>query len=113
MSPEPTSPQASAAQNVAASGAQFLTFMLSGEEYGVDILRVQEIKGWESATEIPNMPDYIRGVINLRGTIVPIVDLRRRFAMVSTEYTSTTVIIVLMVKGAEGDFRSHLDGRCG
>ncbi len=106
MSPEPTSPQASTAQNVTASGAQFLTFMLGGEEYGVDILRVQEIKGWESATEIPNMPDYIRGVINLRGTIVPIVDLRRRFAMVSTEYTSTTVIIVLMVKNAEGAQRT-------
>lgn len=51
--------------------SEFLTFMLNGEEYGVDILRVQEIKGWDEVTSVPNMPDYIRGVINLRGTIVP------------------------------------------
>ena len=60
---------------------QHLTFILAGEEYGVDILRVQEIKGWDSVTPIPNTPDYIKGVINLRGTIVPIVDLRQRFNM--------------------------------
>jgi purine-binding chemotaxis protein CheW len=106
MAPEPSTPQTSAVLTVTSSSAQFLTFMLSGEEYGVDILRVQEIKGWESATEIPNMPDYIRGVINLRGTIVPIVDLRRRFGMANIEYTSTTVIIVLMVKNAEGAQRT-------
>ncbi len=82
---------------------QFLTFMLNGEEYGVDILRVQEIKGWESATEIPNTPPYIRGVINLRGTIVPVIDLRRRFELEAIEYTSTTVIIVLRIRAGEAE----------
>jgi purine-binding chemotaxis protein CheW len=77
---------------------QFLTFMLAGEEYGVDILRVQEIKGWENATEIPNTPDYIQGVMNLRGTIVPIVDLRSRFELEQVEYSNTTVVIVLKIK---------------
>jgi purine-binding chemotaxis protein CheW len=77
---------------------QFLTFMLAGEEYGVDILRVQEIKGWENATEIPNTPEYIRGVMNLRGTIVPIVDLRSRFELEKVEYSNTTVVIVLKIK---------------
>jgi len=77
---------------------QFLTFMLAGEEYGVDILRVQEIKGWESATEIPNTPDYIEGVMNLRGTIVPIINLRSRFALERIDYSNTTVVIVLKIK---------------
>ncbi len=77
---------------------QFLTFVLGEEEYGVDILRVQEIKGWERATAIPNTPDYICGVMNLRGAVVPVVDLRRRFALESTEYLSTTVVIVVKVE---------------
>ena len=77
---------------------EFLTFMLNGEEYGVDILRVQEIKGWDSVTSVPNMPDYIRGVINLRGTIVPVIDLRRRFDLETLDYSGTTVVIVLRVK---------------
>lgn len=106
MNPEMSKNPSTSPLDAGTHGEQFLTFMLNGEEYGVDILRVQEIKGWESATEIPNMPDYIRGVINLRGTIVPIVDLRRRFAMSSTEYTSTTVIIVLMVRNPEGATRT-------
>ena len=80
---------------------QFLTFMLAGEEYGVDILRVQEIKGWDSVTQVPNTPEYIRGVINLRGTIVPIVDLRLRFKMEKMEYGATTVVIVLKVMNEE------------
>jgi purine-binding chemotaxis protein CheW len=68
--------------------------MLGNEEFGVDILRVQEIKGWGNVTKIPNMPDYILGVINLRGTIVPIMDLRKRFKLPKAEYNTTTVIIV-------------------
>jgi len=80
-----------------ADGNQFLTFLLAGEEYGVDILRVQEIKGWNTVTPIPNTPEYIRGVINLRGTIVPIVDLRRRFGLEPMEYGPMTVVIVLKV----------------
>ena len=74
---------------------QYLTFLLAGEEYGVDILRVQEIKGWDSVTQIPNTPAYIKGVINLRGTIVPIVDLRERFTLESIPYGVTTVVINL------------------
>lgn len=77
--------------------SEFLTFMLNGEEYGVDILRVQEIKGWDEVTSVPNMPEYIRGVINLRGTIVPVIDLRRRFDLDILEYSGTTVVIVLRV----------------
>lgn len=81
---------------------QYLTFLLGNEEYGVDILRVQEIKGWERATEIPNTPDYIPGVMNLRGTVIPIVDLRRRFELGAADYTSTTVVIVLRIEGETG-----------
>ncbi len=77
---------------------QYLTFILGVEEYGVDILRVQEIKGWDTATEIPNTPDYIQGVMNLRGIIVPIIDLRKRFDLEKVEYGKTTVVIVLKVK---------------
>jgi len=83
-------------------GDQYLTFMLAGEEYGVDILRVQEIKGWDNVTPIPNTPKYIKGVINLRGTIVPIVDLRERFSIEAIPYGPTTVVIVLRVNGEKG-----------
>lgn len=82
---------------------QFLTFILAGEEYGVDILSVQEIKGWGGVTPIPNTPPYVRGVINLRGTIVPIVDLRLRFDLPSIEYGRTTVVIVVGVKSGESE----------
>jgi len=83
-------------------GNQYLTFLLAGEEYGVDILRVQEIKGWDNVTMIPNTPDYIKGVINLRGTIVPIVDLRARFSLETIPYGITTVVIVLRVNSDNG-----------
>lgn len=88
------------ADNLSETGSnQYLTFMLGEEEYGVDILRVQEIKGWEDTTAIPNTPGYILGVMNLRGTVVPIVDLRLRFQLDSAEYLPTTVVIVLRVEG--------------
>jgi purine-binding chemotaxis protein CheW len=77
---------------------QYLTFMLAGEEYGVDILRVQEIKGWDTVATIPNTPAYIKGVINLRGTIVPIIDLRERFGLERLAYGPTTVVIILKVQ---------------
>lgn len=95
--------QATESENlVVGDGAdQFLTFILAGEEYGVDILRVQEIKGWDKPTPIPNTPDYIKGVMNLRGTIVPIVDLRQRFGLEVLEYGPTTVVIVLRIMNAE------------
>lgn len=78
---------------------QYLTFLLGEEEYGVEILRVQEIKGWDSVTRIPNSPYYLCGVLNLRGTIVPVVDLRLRFGMPPRAYTPTTVVVVLKVDG--------------
>lgn len=81
---------------------QYLTFLLAGEEYGVDILRVQEIKGWDAVTQLPNTPAFIRGVINLRGTIVPIIDLRLRFKLQQLEYGPTTVVIMLRVEGQSG-----------
>jgi len=81
---------------------QFLTFELADEAYGVDILKVQEIRGWESVREIPNTPDYIKGALNLRGTIVPIVDLRERFNMEKMEYSPTTVVIVLVIENGQG-----------
>lgn len=77
---------------------QYLTFMLADEEYGVDILRVQEIKGWDTVTHIPNTPDYMKGVLNLRGTIVPIIDLRARFGLERIDYGPMTVIIVVRVE---------------
>ena len=80
---------------------QYLTFILAEEEYGVDILRVQEIKGWDSVTPIPNTPKYIKGVINLRGTIVPIIDLRQRFKLEEIEYGPMTVVIVLKIISEE------------
>ncbi|MDX2350098.1 MAG: chemotaxis protein CheW [Porticoccus sp.] len=84
-------------------GSQYLTFILADEEYGVEILRVQEIRGWTKVTPMPNQPSYLRGVINLRGNIVPIVDLRERFGIESMEYGATTVVIVIRVEseGAE------------
>ena len=82
---------------VAGDEDQLLTFILAGEEYGVDILRVQEIKGWDNVTPIPNTPEHIKGVINLRGTIVPIIDLRNRFNLDNIPYGPTTVVIVLKV----------------
>ena len=77
---------------------QFLTFNLGDELYGVDILRVQEIKGYTAVTKIPNTPPHIKGVLNLRGTIVPIIELRTKFGMPTIEYTAFTVIIVVVVR---------------
>ncbi|MBL4681186.1 MAG: chemotaxis protein CheW [Pseudomonadales bacterium] len=82
---------------------QFLTFIMNDEEYGVDILIVKEIKIWESATSIPRSPAHVRGVINLRGTIVPIIDLRQCFGMPAIEYGPLTVILVLQVSSEKGD----------
>lgn len=78
---------------------QFLTFELNEENYGVEILRVQEIRGWDKPTPIPQSPPYVCGVLNLRGAIVPIVDLRLFFDMPFKSYSSTTVVIVLRLEG--------------
>lgn len=76
---------------------QFLTFNLDGQEYGITALKVQEIKGWERVTPIPNSPPYVRGVLNLRGLIVPIIDLRLRFNLMEAEYTPITAIVVVNI----------------
>jgi len=74
---------------------QYLSFALGDEEYGVEILRVQEIRSWEPVSRIPNVPSYEKGVVNLRGAIVPIIDLRERFNLGRVEYTPLTVVVVL------------------
>jgi purine-binding chemotaxis protein CheW len=84
---------------------KYLTFVLATEEYAVDILRVQEIKGWNKVTPIPNTPPYICGVINLRGTIVPVIDLRLRFNLTHQEYGTMTVIVVVKVLSQNGKER--------
>lgn len=80
---------------------QYLSFTLGGEEYGLDILKVKEIRGWEAVRPLPDTPDYIKGVLDLRGTIVPILDLRLRFNVGKAEYAPTTVIIVVSVETGE------------
>lgn len=77
---------------------QYLTFELNREHYGVEILRVQEIKGWDQVTRIPNTPPHLCGVLNMRGEIVPIVDLRLLFEMPFQPYSKTTVVVVLRVE---------------
>ena len=78
-----------------ASTVQQLTFSLAGEEYGVDILTVREIRGWSRVTRIPQAPPYVLGVLNLRGAVVPVMDLRLRFGMERVEYNENTVMIVV------------------
>ena len=78
---------------------EFLSFRLGGEEYGIDILRVQEIRSYEAPTRVANAPHFIKGVVNLRGVIVPIVDLRLKLGCDTAEYTDFTVVIVLNVRG--------------
>jgi purine-binding chemotaxis protein CheW len=80
-----------------AGAHEFLTFTLGPEEYAIDILKVQEIRGYEQPTTIANAPSFIKGVINLRGTIVPIVDLRIKFGVGEASYTPFTVVIILNI----------------
>jgi purine-binding chemotaxis protein CheW len=90
------SARAAAAQT---ASAEFLTFRLGGEEYGIDILRVQEIRSYEEPTRIANAPAFIKGVVNLRGVIVPVIDLRIKLGCDKVEYNGFTVVIVLNVHG--------------
>lgn len=78
---------------------EFLTFKLGREEFGLEILKVQEIRSYGAVTRIPNSPDFVKGVINLRGTIVPIVDLRMKFSLETIEYDDFTVVIMLNFSG--------------
>jgi len=82
---------------------EYLTFILDNDEYGVSILAVQEIKVWSAVTDMPNTPDYVKGVINLRGVIVPIVDLRERLNKHCADYNENTVVIVLKQKVSGAD----------
>ena len=90
---------AAAAATASVAGGEFLTFRLGQEEYGIDILRVQEIRSYEPPTRIANAPPFIKGVVNLRGVIVPIVDLRVKLGCESIEYNGFTVVVVLNVRG--------------
>ncbi len=91
VTPEKASPPSAKLSN------EFLTFTLGKEEYGIDILRVQEIRGYDAVTTLANMPDFIKGVINLRGIIVPIIDMRIKFHLGNVEYNQFTVVIILNV----------------
>jgi purine-binding chemotaxis protein CheW len=82
-----------------AQNNEFLTFTLGKEEYGIDILKVQEIRSYEAVTTIANAPEFIKGIVNLRGTIVPIVDMRIKFRLSEFDYDQFTVVIILNVAG--------------
>ncbi len=81
------------------TGSEFLAFTLGSEEYGIDILRVQEIRGYEPVTRIANAPAFIKGVVNLRGTIIPVVDMRIKLNLGSPTYDQFTVVIILNIEG--------------
>ena len=85
-------------ENVHVGAREYLTFRLDQEEYGIDILKVQEIRGYEQPTRIANAPTFIKGVVNLRGTIVPIVDMRLKFNCARADYNSFTVVIILNLR---------------
>ncbi|MDT7836596.1 chemotaxis protein CheW [Aquabacterium sp. OR-4] len=87
------------APSLQAHNGEYLTFRLGAEEYGIDILRVQEIRSYEQPTRIANAPSFLKGVVNLRGVIVPIVDLRLKLGCDSADYTPFTVVIVLNLRG--------------
>jgi len=98
MSDLPEVPTATAELAKQQRSAQLLTFFLDNQEYGVDILRVQEIRGWSAPMPIPGAPSYIKGVINIRGDVVPIADLRERLSLPALEYGATTAVVVLRVR---------------
>ena len=81
------------------AGREFLAFTLGSEEYGIDILKVQEIRGYETVTRIANAPEFIKGVINLRGIIIPVVDMRIKFHLGEPVYDQFTVVIILNING--------------
>jgi purine-binding chemotaxis protein CheW len=87
------------ANQTASAEGEYLTFVLGTEQYGLEILKVQEIRGYDSVTKIANTPAFIKGVINLRGKIVPIVDLRVKFNIGAAEYNEFTVVIILNLSG--------------
>lgn len=96
--------QLTSSTDIAETADQFLSFLIDGEEYGIEILKVQEIKSWGPYTPLPKSPAYVLGVINLRGAIVPIIDLRCRFGLPPTDYTATTAVIIVRT-GSDDDTR--------
>ncbi len=89
------------AQSSDTVASQYLSFSLGDEDYGIDVLKVQEIRGWEEVRPLPDTPDYVKGVLDLRGLIVPIIDMRLRFNLDSAEYTPTTVTIILSMEAGD------------
>ena len=89
----------SSSDNTDIAGREFLAFTLGSEEYGIDILKVQEIRGYEAVTRIANAPEFIKGVINLRGIIIPVVDMRIKFKLGEVKYDQFTVVIILNING--------------
>jgi len=85
-------------EHVSSGAREYLTFRLDQEEYGIDILKVQEIRGYEPPTRVANAPSFLKGVVNLRGTIVPIVDMRLKFNCARAEYNAFTVVIILNLR---------------
>jgi purine-binding chemotaxis protein CheW len=96
-----TDAAATAAAQAAASQTQFISFAIGDDQYGVDIMAVREIKGWADITHLPKQPEYVRGVLNLRGAIVPIVDLRCRFGQGLTETTPLHIVIIVQIGGRQ------------
>lgn len=92
-----------ALKNVAQREGKYLTFNLAGEEYGIGILKVKEIIGMMIITTVPQTPAYMKGVINLRGKVIPVVDLRLKFAMDPMDYTERTCVIVVEIRGGAGN----------
>jgi purine-binding chemotaxis protein CheW len=84
---------------------KYLTFTLADEEYGIGILKIKEIIGMMPVTTVPQTPDFVKGVINLRGKVIPVMDLRLRFGMESIDYTERTCIIVVEIEGASGNIQ--------
>ena len=90
---------ATAAENSKGLTSQYVTFLLGNETYGISILKLNEIIAYQECTTIPNVPGFIKGVLNLRGIVVPVIDLRERFSMDTKEYDQFTVIMILDVSG--------------
>jgi len=102
---EPQPAAANAAEGVlapgSAAGTEFISFAIGDDQYGVDIMAVREIKGWSNVAPLANQPDYVRGVLNLRGVMVPIIDLRSRFEQGLTETTSLHIVIIVQIGGRQ------------
>ncbi|BBP42516.1 chemotaxis protein CheW [Thiosulfativibrio zosterae] len=98
------------AQTGAHHDEQCLTFLLGAETYGMDILRVQEIRGWEPTTKLPGVPDYVKGVINIRGAVVPVVDLRQRFKIGEPTYDDSTVVIITRIVDKNDSHKEKMVG---